>query len=70
MTSLAGLTTQVFGAILPFANFNVATFFNVYEMFFGGYILGQYFQMCFFSGEWRFGTITGVGTMHWKSGAR
>ena len=24
----------------------------------------------YFSGEWRFGTITGVGTMHWKSGAR
>ena len=23
-----------------------------------------------YSGEWRFGTITGVGTMHWKSGAR
>ena len=47
MTSLAGLTTQVFGAILPFANFNVATLLNIYEEFFGGHILGQHFQMCF-----------------------
>ena len=33
----------------------------------------QYFDLDFctnYSGEWRFGTITGVGTMHWKSGAR
>ena len=36
--------------------------------------LTQYFDLNFcityYSGEWRFGTITGVGTMHWKSGAR
>ena len=68
MTNLEGQTTQVFDTIFWGATFQYIIQSKLHRS------LTQYFDLNFcitnYSGEWRFGTITGVGTMHWKSGAR
>ena len=57
---------------MQFATFSFETFLNIFQVTFTGFLSNVLKDMFSNdnSGEWRFGTITGVGSMHWKSGAR